>query len=211
MTDGELALSTDGELAPSTERRLFVAIPIPADARAAVATLVGSVRGAGDPTQRDVRWVRLDGLHLTVRFLGPTDDERIGDVAAAVDRAASVLTPFRVEIAKAGAFPSVARPRALWLGVDAGAEPLAAAAGALDDALEPAGWPRQDRPYRAHLTLARSDGVRAGPSVARRLVAAAADFRTGFQAEAITLFESVIGGGRARYVPLVEVPFRGPG
>jgi 2'-5' RNA ligase len=200
---------TDGEPGLSTERRLFVAIPVPAAARDAVTSLVESVREAGDPTQRDVRWVRLDGLHITVRFLGPTDEERVGDVASAVERAAAKLSPFRVEIAQAGAFPSVARPRALWLAVDTGAEALAAAASTLDGALEPAGWPRQDRPYRAHLTLARSDGVRAGPAVARRLVAAAAGFRTGFQADSIALFESVVGGGPARYVPLLEAPFRG--
>jgi 2'-5' RNA ligase len=185
-------------------RRLFVAIPIPSPVKEAVTALVDRVRGAGDPDARDVRWVRLDGLHLTVRFLGPTEEEDVADVAAAVDRTARAVAPFEVVIAGAGAFPSVARPRALWVGVAEGVTELAATASALDDALADVGWPREERPYRAHLTLARSDGVRSGPAVARRLIDAAAALREPFRADSLVLFESVSGGGPARYLPLHE-------
>jgi RNA 2',3'-cyclic 3'-phosphodiesterase len=183
-------------------RRLFVAVPTPAGVRDAVAELVDSVRAGANPDKRDVRWVRLEGLHLTLRFLGPTAEEGIPDVAAAVDRAAAAIEPFDVAIGGAGAFPSVARPRALWLGVTAGANELGAAARTLDDRLAEVDWSRDDRAYRAHLTLARSDGVRAGPEVARRLIAAAESFETRFQAESLVLFESISGGGPARYEPL---------
>jgi 2'-5' RNA ligase len=185
-------------------RRLFVAIPIPSPVRDAVTALVDGVRGAGDPAVRDVRWVRLDGLHLTIRFLGPTDEDNVADVAAAVDQTAGRVAPFDVVLAGGGAFPSVERPRALWLGVADGATDLAATATALDDALADVGWTRDERPYRAHLTLARSDGVRSGPAVARRLIHAAAAVREPFRAESLVLFESISGGGPARYVPLHE-------
>lgn len=185
-------------------RRLFVAIPIPSPVRDAVTALVDDVRAANDPAVRDVRWVRLDGLHLTVRFLGPTEEEHVADVAAAVDQTARGVAAFDVVIAGGGAFPSVARPRALWLGVAEGVNELTAAAVALDDALAEVGWPRDERPYRAHLTLARSDGVRSGPAVARRLIDAAAAVREPFRAESLVLFESISGGGPARYMPLHE-------
>jgi RNA 2',3'-cyclic 3'-phosphodiesterase len=189
---------------PALGRRLFVATPVPATVREAVTSLVDGVRADSDPAVRDVRWVRLDGLHLTIRFLGPTREDDLPDVATAVDRTARRLAPFDVAIAGGGAFPSVARPRALWLGVAEGAAELGAAAAALDDELAVAGWSRDDRPFRAHLTLARSDGVRAGPQVARRLIDAAADFRATFRTESLVLFESISGGGPARYVPLHE-------
>ena len=187
-------------------RRLFVAIPVPTAVRDSVVALVERVRAEADPAARDVRWVRLDGLHLTLRFLGPTEDDRIASVAEAVDRTAPSIPPFDIVIAGAGAFPSPARPRTLWLGVDSGGDQLAGAAGRLDDALAPSGWTREDRPFRAHLTLARSDGVRTGPTVARRLIDAAKDVRESFRAESIVLFESVSGEGPARYEPLHEVP-----
>jgi 2'-5' RNA ligase len=185
-------------------RRLFVAIPVPANVRESISALVDAVRAEGDPAARDVRWVRLDGLHLTVRFIGPTDEERVVDVERAVDTTARLIEPFDVEIAGGGAFPSTARPRALWLAVGTGAAELGATAAKLDDALAEVGWPRDDRPYRAHLTLARSDGVRSGPAVARRLIEAAAAVHEPFRAESLVLFESISGGGPARYVPLHE-------
>jgi 2'-5' RNA ligase len=190
------------ELGPG--RRLFVAVPTPPAVRDAVTELVEMVRAEADPGLRDVRWVRLDGLHLTLRFLGPTEEDGIPAVAAAVDAAASATARFDVAIGGAGAFPSVARPRALWLAVTAGAAELGATARSLDDRLGEVGWPRDERPYRAHLTLARSDGVRAGPDVARRLIAAAAAFETSFRAESLVLFESISGGGPARYETLHE-------
>jgi 2'-5' RNA ligase len=192
------------KLEAATGRRLFVAIPIPPPVREAITAVVDSVRAAGDPAVRDVRWVRLDGLHLTLRFLGPTDEERVADTAAAVERTARSVDPFDVVIAGGGAFPSVARPRALWLGVADGGAELGATAAKLDDALAEVGWPREERAFRAHLTLARSDGVRAGPVVARRLIEAAEAVREPFRAESLVLFESVSGGGPARYIPLHE-------
>lgn len=188
-------------------RRLFVAVPVPVATRDAVVAMVDAVRVQADPAVRDVRWVRMEGLHLTLRFLGPTEEDRIAGVVAAVDRAAVTIQPFDVVIAGAGAFPSPAHPRALWLGVGDGGEALSVAASRLDDALEGAGWQREDRPFRAHLTLARSDGVRAGPTVARRLIEAAADAHKAFRAESIALFESISGNGPARYEPLHEARF----
>jgi 2'-5' RNA ligase len=191
-------------------RRLFVAVPIPDVARVAVETLVAGVRADAKPGVRDVRWVRMDGLHVTLRFLGPTPEDKVAGVVEAVDAAAAGARPFAVMLRGAGAFPSAARPRALWLGVDDGADELAALAAGLDDALVDLGWPRSERPFRAHLTLARADGVRAGRRVADRLTSAAATFGASFEAGSVGLFETRSGEGPARYENLHMVPFGPP-
>jgi 2'-5' RNA ligase len=188
-------------------RRLFVAVPIPSQASQAVEALVAGVRAEADPGVRDVRWVRMDGLHITLRFLGPTLDEQIAGVVEAIDAAAARTTPFEVVVRGAGAFPSAARPRALWLGVDDGAAELSGLAAAIDDGLAAHGWPRSERPFRAHLTLARADGVRAGPRVASRLQAAAAGFGERFKATSVALFETRSGEGPARYEEVHEASF----
>ena len=184
--------------------RLFIAVPLAEQARAAVADLVAEVRAFVDDRARvprsEVRWVRLDGLHLTVRFLGPTDPARIAELEGIVDDVAKRGASFRVGIAGAGAFPSPSRPRTLWLAITTGEAELADVAARLAPGLESAGWPRDDRPFRPHLTVARSDGRREGPLVARTLIDRAATFETGFDARRIVLFESVTGGGPARYV-----------
>jgi 2'-5' RNA ligase len=169
-----------------------------------VATLVGDVQATVDAAaqgQRSaVRWVRMDGLHVTLRFLGPTPEDRIAELGAIVDGAAATVAPFRVSIRGSGAFPSARRPRTLWLGIDDGHDDLAALAGRLSDGLAEAGWPTDDRPFRAHLTLARADGRREGPAVADLLAARTNGFETAFEADQLVLFESVTGGGPARYV-----------
>ena len=189
-------------------RRLFVAAALPEDAAEAVRSIVDVVRAEPLPDgARDVRWVRLDGLHLTLRFLGPTAEDRVEPTAAAVRAVASAAAgPIDLELDGTGTFPPHGRPRALWIGIVAGAEALTQLAVDLNTALANAGWERDDRPFRAHLTLARSDGVPAGTLVADRLAVVMADRRIAARVDSIGLFESVTGGGPARYVPVTAVP-----
>lgn len=183
-------------------RRLFVAVPLPADAAAEVAALVDRVRSPGVPGGgHDARWVRMDGLHLTLRFLGPTLEDRVVTARAAI-LAAAVGPGFDVELQGAGAFPSPSRPRTLWLGIVDGTVGLEGLAGRIDEALVKAGWPPSERGFRPHLTLARSDGIAAGAGFAERLMTAASDLHLRFQVDRVGLFESLTGGGPARYEPL---------
>jgi 2'-5' RNA ligase len=189
--------------------RLFVAVPLADDVRASIGDLVGDVRTEIEGSKRrgedrPVRWVRLDSLHLTLRFLGATEPARVDAVADAVREAATETRRFAITLRGSGAFPSAGRPRTLWLGVVEGREALTELAARLDDRLAERGWPADERPYRAHLTLARADGVRAGPRTAAMLHAAALDRQWSFEAERLVLFESHLGGGPARYEALAE-------
>lgn len=204
MTFGPRRPRWPGEGEPG--RRLFVAAPLPAEANEAIAALVDRVRSRGVPGGgRDVRWVRLDGLHLTLRFLGPTLDPRVEPARAAVLEAAVGASAFEIALGTAGAFPEGGRPRALWVAVRDGAAALAALAARLDLVLVEAGWAPETRPFKAHLTLARSDGVPAGRAIADTLMTEAADLRIAARIDRIGLFESLTGGGPARYEPLEVV------
>lgn len=184
-------------------QRLFVAVPLPDVAVRAVVEIVDEVRSMPLPDgMRDVRWVRMDGLHLTLRFLGPTAPDHVAPTAAAMAAAAASHGPIALTIADAGTFPPGPRPRTLWLGLASGVSELTALAASLDRALAAAGWPGDGRPIRPHLTLARSDGMAAGPLVAGRLAAAMDGRSIVAEAATVGLFESVTGGGPARYVQL---------
>jgi len=200
--------------------RLFFAAPVPDRATALVQGLVSSLRATeadgpvGEQPERrrpgEVRWVRLDQLHVTLRFLGPTPDERLPGLGELLQEAAATVAPFPVAVQGAGAFPRVERPRALWLGIEDPSAGLGRLADVLDRRLVEQGWPHEERPYRPHLTLARTDGVRSGPSVARRLIAAAATLDARFTVDRVVLYESLTGGGPARYVPHAVAALRGP-
>ena len=196
-----------------------MAAPLGEAARAAVADLMEELRafehagGAGPGRTgvpgRGLRWVRPDGLHVTLRFLGPTEDDRLPALRNAVEAAAAGLGSFPASLEGGGTFPRPDAPRVLWIGVAEGAAGLSRLAGRLGDALAAAGWPRDDRPFSAHLTLARADGVADGARVAARLVARAADLRAAWSVDRVVLYQSLTGGGPARYVPLHVVELAG--
>jgi RNA 2',3'-cyclic 3'-phosphodiesterase len=186
--------------------RLFVAVPLTDEATAAVADVVERIR-ATEPEGRGVRWVRLEGLHLTLRFLGPTPEGRVAELADAVEAVAQGVEPFTITIRGAGAFPPAGRPRTIWLDIRDGVEKLEEMAVRLDERLAGLGWERERRPFQAHLTLARADGVRAGPATVAALTAAAADLAIESRIDRLILFESITGSGRARYVERAAASF----
>jgi 2'-5' RNA ligase len=170
------------------------------------------IDGVGEPGRvRGIRWVQEEGLHLTVRFLGAAGPDAVAPIAEALEGVAAGLAPFDVVLRGAGAFPSPERPRVLWLGIEEGALELTAVAGALDGPLVRAGWPLPARPFRAHLTVARTDAAPydAGAAAARALIAGAHREAIRFTAERIVLFRSHLGRGPARYESLAEVAFAG--
>jgi 2'-5' RNA ligase len=149
----------------------------------------------------------MNGLHLTLRFLGPTPAAEVDAVRTVVAEAARAATPFEVVITGSGAFPSGMKPRTLWLGITDGRAQLEAVAADVSSKLELLGWPPEERPFRGHLTLGRSDGRVDGRAVAQLLDEHAAAFRTSFRADRLVLFESVTGRGPAVYEPLYEASF----
>jgi RNA 2',3'-cyclic 3'-phosphodiesterase len=206
-----LTIGTDGRPGPDThdQQRLFIAVPVPTEISSAIADVVDRVRAVAIPSDgRDVRWVRLDGLHITLRFLGPTPRDRVDGVVEATRAAAVETRPFDVVLGRAGTFPDARRPRALWIDILDGAEDLGSAARRIDGELRRRGWELDDRPFRGHLTLARADGVRAGSTIGARLKEAAEALELTFTAERFVVFESITGGGPARYVPIETASLR---
>jgi len=149
-------------------RRIFVAVPLASALRRAVAGLAPHLREA----EQSLRWVPPDNLHFTLKFLGEITPAQLARVAAAAKDVAARAQGFRIALAGLGAFPSPRRPQVVWVGVAEGADRLAALASDLDGALHRMTFPKEARPFRPHLTIARVR--RTGP--APDLTAAIAPF-----------------------------------
>ena len=189
--------------------RLFIAVPVPPGARTACRDLIEPVRTT--PFGRFARWVHLDTLHITLRFLGDTAPELVPAVAEAVETAMAERRAFEIRLAHAGSFPPSGRKiRALWLGIERGADDLGALVEALTPPLAELGWPAETRPFRPHLTVARTDatGIRDAALTAQALEAAADAWSADFVADRVVLFRSHLGGGPARHEPVAEVALR---
>ena len=197
-----------GALAEENGLRLFVALDIPQEVRDSLAAL----RARLEPLGRTARWVRIDGAHITLKFIGEVSDERADEIRATL---AGILTstprfaPFTtitLRFAGLGFFPNERRPRVLWAGIEAGPE-LAQLAGAVDGALVPLGVPTEAREFRPHLTLARFES----PAGLEPLRAAAAELATAefgrATIDAFHLYRSILNRSGAEYTRLATYPF----
>jgi RNA 2',3'-cyclic 3'-phosphodiesterase len=158
--------------------------------------------GFGPSARRAVTWVAPAAMHLTVRFIGESDE----CVAAELGRrvAKPFATPaFSLAVGGAGVFPPSGPPRVIWLGLLEGARELAAVHAELEARLEGLGLMREDRPFRAHLTLGR---VKAplGPSARHTVASVPAASPGSCLVDHVTLFESHLSPAGARYTALAR-------
>lgn len=100
-----------------------------------------------------VAWVKASNLHLTLKFLGDVEEQRIEAIATSLTKAAAQVDAFDLTIGGFGAFPTRARPRVIWVG--ANGPRLHALVESIESALEPLGFPRETRPFAGHITLGR--------------------------------------------------------
>ena len=135
--------------------RTFAAVEITGPIRARAEELIAALDG----TTADVKWVEPHNLHLTLKFLGDVHQREIVAVCQAVAQGAAEVEPFEVEVRGAGAFPNAARPRTVWLGVTAGAEPMVVLHDRVEADLAELGYREEHRRFQTHLTIGRVRGA----------------------------------------------------
>ena len=129
--------------------RLFIAIKIPEDIRAGIASQLKKFRAISP----HAKWVRPENLHLTLKFLGEADQTKLGEVQSELASVRSAQ-PVTLEFQGLGFFPNPKRPHVFWAGIQ-GSSNLASIAHTIDQAMGALGFPREDRVFAPHLTLAR--------------------------------------------------------
>ncbi len=131
--------------------RAFVALCLDEPVRAALAAEIERLR----PLSRAVAWVPSQNLHLTLKFLGQQDDERLAEAVCALEEAAAGRAPFALTLYGLGAFPGMEQPRILWVGVAEGALHVRALQAEVEAALERRQFTPESRPWHPHLTIGR--------------------------------------------------------
>jgi RNA 2',3'-cyclic 3'-phosphodiesterase len=186
-------------------RRLFVALEPPEPVRRRLAALANELRRSAGHAADEVRWVAPENVHLTLQFLGAVPEERVPDVEAALRAAAAGARPLALVVRGAGGFPNARRARVLWAGLEGDVAPLAALVAELGRRLAPLGYPPEDRPFSAHLTLGRARDGRGAPGLGGALAQAAQADPAPWRASELVLFESHLSPRGPRYEPLARV------
>ena len=134
--------------------RLFVAVHIPGQVREALAEFCDQCK-ASPALPKKVKWVEPENLHLTLKFFGEIEENRLEDLSKSLSRAFEDQEPFSVAARGIGIFPEKGSPRVLWAGIGDPDQRLRDLADSIDRETVSAGFPPSDHLFSAHLTLAR--------------------------------------------------------
>ena len=100
-------------------------------------------------------WTKPQSQHLTLKFFGDVSADDVKNICSAVEKRLATASSLILKIEKLGVFPDIKRPRVLWVGMAGDVEKLTVLQSNLEKDFEKIGFPREDRPFKAHLTLAR--------------------------------------------------------
>lgn len=185
--------------------RAFVAIHLDDASRAALRDEIEHLRRAAP----HVAWVAAENLHVTLKFLGNVEPGLLRGISGSLEEAVREASPFDLEIRGLGAFPSPSRPRVVWAGLAAGRELMAALAERVERALEPLGFPGEDRPFSPHVTLGRVREPRKDPRLARLIEAGDALEFGVVRVDSVWLMRSDLSPRGARYSEIAVVSISG--
>ncbi len=181
--------------------RSFIAISLPEPVLQAIGKAQETLKGA----RLDIRWVRQEGIHLTLKFLGDVERENIEGIQAAIARAAKGASPFTLYGEGVGVFPDRKRPRVIWVGLSGDLQALAALQRDLESQLDGLGFPREKRPFKGHLTVGRVKGRLDATRLAKALDGLSAFKTESFSVECVELFQSTLRPQGAVYDRLAEI------
>ncbi|MEE9163569.1 MAG: RNA 2',3'-cyclic phosphodiesterase [Thermoplasmata archaeon] len=179
--------------------RAFIAVDI--EATRGIVRLLDALRH----TPARVRVVSPENLHITLKFLGETDDGLVPSIRDALAAAAAGEAPFSLALRGSGAFPNPARPRVLWIGTEGG-DTLVRIAKRLERALQELGFARERRPFTPHLTVGRVKGSKDVGELTELLVARRDETYATQRVETVRLKRSELGPTGAVYHDVFRVP-----
>jgi 2'-5' RNA ligase len=185
--------------------RTFIALELSKPVQEALAAAQKALRVLA----LQARWTKPDGTHLTLKFLGDIRPEQAGAIQAQLDAVASRCQAFPLVTAGVGAFPRLAAPRVLWVGLQP-EERLFKLAADVEAAISPLGFPPENRPFKGHLTLARLEGEPWPPDLRQRFRDVSGVISgVSWTVDRVVLFRSELQPGGALYSPVHFSVFSG--
>ena len=182
--------------------RSFIALEVPQPLRAKLDEVQRELKRA----DADVRWVRPESIHLTLKFLGSVTGEELEKLAGVIAPIVSLWMPFEVRLYGLGCFPSSRNPRIVWVGIEPGGVEASSLQKAVENQAADVGFPPETRPFKPHLTLGRVRSSRGKGSLAQA-VENHRDVEIGsFRVNEVYLFKSELKPSGAVYTKLQTFP-----
>jgi 2'-5' RNA ligase len=160
--------------------------------------------------EKSVRWVSPTNIHLTLKFLGEVSEANLDMVKKVIQTQTTHFSEFEISVGELGVFPSIKRPRVIWVGVQGPLE-LRELQNAIDIETSAIGYASEDRPFSPHLTLGRIS-KNASPADFRQISDVLSKYKVGSLGatcvEAVCLYKSDLYPNGAVYTLLQTAPLR---
>jgi 2'-5' RNA ligase len=134
--------------------RTFIAFEIPEH----VLSAIGEIQEILKSSKFNIKWVRPESIHLTLKFLGSIDPAAVEQIERVLRDTVKPYEPFSIQARGLGVFPGAKRPRVLWIGITGQIDRLIGLQRNLDKNLRAIGFSGDKRPFKGHLTLGRVKG-----------------------------------------------------
>jgi len=181
--------------------RVFIAIELSESIKDDLSQIQSHLKYSG----ADVKWVDRNNIHLTLKFLGETSEEKIPYIKKTLDRLGELFDPFEISLKNAGAFPNIESPSVLWVGLDKGSKESTKLAVQIDEELSKIGLNKESRPFGAHLTIGRVRSAKNKTALADKLSAVIIPFSTNhLSVTSIVLLQSTLTTSGPIYTKLHE-------
>ncbi len=184
--------------------RCFIAIEIPETIRKSIADIIDSLKKSAS----DVKWVSAENIHITLQFLGETEDSLIPDIKEALYKILAPYSPFYIKIAGVGCFPSGRRPRVIWVGIEE-SQSLTDLYKDIASEMVKFGYRKEERGFTPHVTIGRVKSNRNVGEMLRRLEEFKVTDFPDFEVQKIKLMKSELKPSGAKYYSLAEIPIGG--
>ncbi len=185
------------------EVRAFIAIELPESVKSFLVKISAELKLCGGP----VKWVRPEGIHLTLKFLGSVPSDLLPRIHEAALPLFREQKPTQLHVSGLGAFPHLRRPRVVWAGLEDPAGVLSPLVNSLETVLEPLGFPKEKRPFNPHLTLGRFKSNEKSSELIEAIRQKMDIVGPSFVADHAILFESVLKPSGAEYFQLFRFDY----
>ncbi|MBC8247960.1 MAG: RNA 2',3'-cyclic phosphodiesterase [Deltaproteobacteria bacterium] len=182
--------------------RAFIAIELPETIKSSIETIQARLKSLELP----LRWVRVENIHLTMKFIGDIEEIEIESIESALRDSVKMKAPLTLSAKGVGVFPGIRRPRVLWVGIHDHETGLAGLQKSIENQLHRIGYSKEGRPFKGHLTVGRAKGY-----VDERKLKEALDSFLAFESSPFTvneffMFRSVLKPGGPEYTKLIRIP-----
>jgi 2'-5' RNA ligase len=184
--------------------RTFIAIEIPEEIKKRLAEAQALLKKSG----AEAGWTRLEGIHLTLKFLGEVPETKTSEIAAALTQAMEGKSPFRLKFSGAGVFPHAQKPRVVWVGASGELDRLMGLQIIVEEQMVRLGFTQEDRFFQPHLTLGRIKSIRSREAWLKALDEISSVTTPEFEVTAISVMKSELKPTGAVYTEIGRVELK---